>query len=178
VTSRRFQNLVRISVVVILIVGLAPMEVHGRDELVDENYFDIRVTLRFDDGEFVDPGTSFDIEYDGSWADVGLQANLVQVRGAFIDFVYLKINGETVLFTTGSIRIHTSTYGNDLEIEAYGEAFVSYTDAYYKDSVGGSLLLLEGSESLLASLGAVVVILVAVFGVSIVGIWWKRKATQ
>ncbi|MHA1906609.1 MAG: hypothetical protein ACW98Y_04890 [Candidatus Thorarchaeota archaeon] len=125
--------------IVLLILTITPKSAEAIDEEVNESYFDVRVTLRFEDGEFVKPNSSFTIEFSGSWVDVGLQVEIVQARGTFVEFVYLKVNGEGLLFSTGSIRVHTSEFGSNLEIEAYGEAFVSYTDSYYKDSVIGQL---------------------------------------
>ncbi|MCK5150995.1 MAG: hypothetical protein KAQ65_04105 [Candidatus Thorarchaeota archaeon] len=129
--------------ILLLVLAIVPEEVDAREEKVNEGYFDVRVTLRFENGTFLEPNPSFNLPYDGAWVDVGLQVELVQSRGSFVEFVYLKVNGESVLHTTGSIRIHTSVYGPTLKIAAYGEAFVSFTDSYYKDSVDGQLSLTQ-----------------------------------
>ena len=60
-------------------------------------------------------------------------------------------------------------------MEAYGEAFVSYTDLFYKDSVFGSVQFQDELDVYFFSLGIVGVIAVTLVGF---GGWQKKKATQ
>ncbi|MHA2423797.1 MAG: hypothetical protein ACXAEF_03360 [Candidatus Thorarchaeota archaeon] len=154
----------------LLMLFFVPQSVEARDAEVNEGFFDVRVTLRFDDGEFLEPDPSFSIEYSGVYVDIGLQVELVQVRGSFVDLLYLKVNGVSLLFTTGSIRVHSSEYGPTLEIEAYGEAFVAYTDSYYKDTINGQIFSSQNQTITTAIIGTV-----TIFIVVMVLVIWKRR---
>ncbi len=49
------RNIVFTFLILIFSLAIIPKDVEARDEEMNEGYFDIRVTWRFDDGEFIEP---------------------------------------------------------------------------------------------------------------------------
>ncbi|MHA1959087.1 MAG: hypothetical protein ACW99U_02580 [Candidatus Thorarchaeota archaeon] len=135
VASRQF---LYFALVALIAMQVAALPVSAQSRLTDENWFDVKVLLRFDDGELVSPGGNFSIQREGTWVDIELRVDAAYLV-AEIDFVFLKLNGVTVLFNPGTYRAELAEHGNELAIEAYGEAFVSTHDAQYRDQVSGTI---------------------------------------
>lgn len=106
---------------------------------VDESWFDVRVTLEFQSGEILEPVSGFNIETEDEFLYIEIWIDTVQSPVGEIHLVLLRVNGETLLRELGIVRVDMANYDNVLEIEAYGEGFVKYTDTAYEDLLEGTI---------------------------------------
>jgi hypothetical protein len=161
VALRQFLHLVAATLIVMHIFA-APVTAQSR--LTDENWFDVKVRLRFDGEEIVSTDSEFSIVREGTWVDIILLVDAV--LSAQIDFVFLKLNGETVLFSPGTYRAELAEHGNEFAIEAHGEAFVPTVDTQYSDHVTGTITWANPDPPVLLLSLVIIAIVVVVGGVA------------
>ncbi|UCE11371.1 MAG: hypothetical protein JSW61_05405 [Candidatus Thorarchaeota archaeon] len=143
-----------IVLIALILVPLVSQPVAGQSRLSDESWFDLKANLTFDGGELISPDDGFSIQREGAWVDIQLLIDTV--LSADIDFVFLKLNGVTVLFNPRTYRAKLSEHGTEQSIEAYGEAFDPSVDSQFYDQMSGGVVWTNPeSPILLLSLAAI-----------------------